>query len=151
MPEYNLKKNRAGTSPEGMSGEDLKKIAELESELSKLDKRVAELEGQIGQIVCLAYAQSPIPEVKSQMEAIKNLKEKEKVYRKQIAEIKSKATCPGCGKPTHKDMIYCYFCGYKLKKDHVEAEREYAYCSTCGLQVGREMCYCPKCGSKLIR
>lgn len=72
--------------------------------------------------------------------------------------------CPGCGRALYWDVIFCPFCGYKLKKCMVckliiEKEQEivrYPYCDGLAhrdhiLEYVKVKGQCPSCGKRLTK
>ena len=55
--------------------------------------------------------------------------------------------CPGCGKETKEDQVYCEKCGYKLPQQIAAVEQK--YCQKCGAELTKEEQFCSTCGTRI--
>ncbi|MBQ7077247.1 MAG: zinc ribbon domain-containing protein [Lachnospiraceae bacterium] len=83
----------------------------------KLKEKESYLEKQYFELGILYYQEhehDENPEFE-QMGRISAIREEIKEVRRQIAEVRGKETCPGCGEFVEKGHIFCPHCGMKIK------------------------------------
>ena len=122
---WSIAVNEASKLGKTVAGEtnDLVDRTKLTLTANDTEKKIAELQKKIGELVYEQYLESGETEFSEICQQIDEFNIELNALKAQIAEIKSTVACPECGQNNDKKSGFCSKCGAKLAKDD-ESETE---------------------------
>lgn len=125
--------------------ETIKKITELDKQISSLQEQVKALKGLSKCPQCGA-------DVKKDVLFCSNCGNK-------MPEPKAENCCPQCGASVHEDSAFCSNCGTKIVKEEnafngetvvvTDNDEQQKCCASCNFVLSDDDVFCPECGNKI--
>ena len=130
--------------------QNMAEVVKLNSQVSDEEKKMKELNAQIGALYVSKYKDAPEADFAALVEAVKEAEAKIAEYKDRIIELKGAGKCPTCGAEVANEAGFCSTCGTPIvKAEPAEPEFEGSFCTTCGAKVRAGSKFCTSCGAPM--
>lgn len=127
---------------------DFTETARLNSQIADVARLQDDLFRQIGEKYFELYPNSADAHFSGLCAELRESMDKEDNLLRQIALIKGKVICEGCGSEMPADAIFCSVCGIKIVLPTAEPEQQSAaVCTKCGSPLNEGEDFCTKCAA----
>lgn len=131
---------------------DLTETAKLNSLINSEQKKIEEIQLQIGKIYYNEYKDTALQNLLPLCNEVDDSYEKIETYETQIVEIKGIIPCPNCGEELSNESSFCSKCGTNVKS-YIEEQKSKTSntpkCPNCQTEISEEMDFCTECGYSL--
>ena len=110
-------------------------VTRLNSEVSDMEKKIAQLYASIGQAYYERHQEDPAPEHRQEVEEIRGLVAEIARRQEEIKQIRGIVKCPSCGADVPVQAAFCNACGAKMVPASPAAEPpagDAQLCPACG-------------------
>ena len=126
-------------------------VTRLNSEVSDMEKKIAQLYASIGQAYYERHQDDPAPEHRQEVEEIRGLVAEIARRQEEIKQIRGIVKCPSCGADVPVQAAFCNACGAKMVPASPAAEPpagDAQLCPACGAASPKGNRFCIHCGAK---
>ena len=126
-------------------------VTRLNSEVSDMEKKIAQLYTSIGRAYYEQHQEDPAPEHRQEVEEIGRLFAEIARRQEEIKQIRGIVKCPGCGANVPVQAAFCSACGTKIAPASPAAEPpagDAQLCPVCGAASPKGNRFCIHCGAQ---
>lgn len=138
-------------------------LSELYAQIEQQKNAIREACLRMGKAHYDAHKNDPPEEMEPDVKLVYDATEEILSRQAEIRELKGLVLCPECRKEISKDVVFCNFCGHRMKEPEPEPEPEPvpapepepaptpAVCDNCGKELRPGQKFCSGCGKPVAQ
>lgn len=127
---------------------NLAETVKLNSLISDEEKRIKNVQMQIGKLYFETRGENPEPDFAQFIADINNANAAIQQYEEQVKQIKGITTCEKCGSDVAYNTSFCSSCGAQMNTQQPNNEPGGNTCANCNVLLEPGQLFCTGCGTK---
>ena len=126
-------------------------IIQRNEQIEAEKNRIREACLRMGKAYFDAHKDDPVPE--ADVKAVSDATEAILTLQAEIRELKGLVICPACKQEISKDVVFCNYCGHRMKEPEPEPEPAPMpeVCDSCGKELRPGQRFCSGCGKPVAQ